>query len=169
VVNCPATRGRGNGKDALFEGRTQQESRSYPFMAAADVFLDSAGFLALWDASDGHHAAALRLQAELARRNRRFVTTEYVADETTTLLLVRHSHPAALDFLDTLERSEALKLEWVDPNRFHNAAMLFRRHSDKQWSFTDCVSFVVMRELRIRDAFTSDHHFRQAGFVPLLK
>lgn len=138
-------------------------------MAATDVLMDSAGFLALWDAGDEHHRKAVALQAELARQRRRFLTTEYIVDETATLLLVRHSHAAARDFLDTVERSESLRLEWIGPERFHAAAILFRRHEDKEWSFTDCVSFVVMRELRIRDAFTSDQHFRQAGFVPLLK
>ena len=131
--------------------------------------MDTAGFLALWDAGDQHHAAALRLQQELIRKRRQFFTTEYVADETITLLLVRHSHRAAIDFLDTIEGSEALRLEWIDPARFHAAAISFRKHSDKHWSFTDCVSFAVMHELRIRDAFTTDHHFRQAGFNPLLK
>lgn len=101
-------------------------------MAAAEVFMDSAGFLALWDAGDEHHAAAV-------------------------------------DFLDTIARSEALRLEWIGPERFHAAGALFRKHADKEWSFTDCVSFAVMRELLIRDAFTTDHHFKQAGFVPLLK
>jgi predicted nucleic acid-binding protein len=138
-------------------------------MAASDVFMDSAGFLALWDTGDEHHTAASRLQEELAGNRRRFLTTEYIVDETITLLLIRHSHTAAADFLDTVERSEALRLEWIGPERFHAAAGLFRRHADKQWSFTDCVSFMIMRELRIRDAFTTDHHFRQAGFVPLLK
>jgi predicted nucleic acid-binding protein len=138
-------------------------------MAAVEVFMDTAGFLALWDASDGHHAAALRLQQELVRKRRHFLTTEYVADETITLLLMRHSYRAATDFLDTIERSEALRLEWIDPERFHAAANWFRKHGDKQWSFTDSVSFAVMRELRVRDAFTTDHHFRQAGFTPLLK
>jgi uncharacterized protein len=138
-------------------------------MAAADVFMDSAGFLALWDASDEHHKAAVRLQNELIRKRRRFVTSEYVVDETVTLLLVRHSHEAAVDFLDTVERSEALRLEWIGPERFHAAAALFRRHGDKEWSFTDCISFVVMRELRIRDAFTTDHHFTQARFTSLLR
>jgi predicted nucleic acid-binding protein len=90
---------------------------------------------------DEHHKAAGRLQEELARKRRRFVTSEYVVDETITLLLIRHSHAAA---------------------------GLFRRHADKECSFTDCVSFMIMRE-RIREAFTTDHHFRQAGFVPLLK
>jgi predicted nucleic acid-binding protein len=138
-------------------------------MAASDVFMDSAGFLALWDAGDEHHIAAGRLQDELAGKRRRFVTSEYVVDETITLLLMRHSHAAAADFLDTVERSEALRLEWIGPERFSTGAALFRRHADKEWSFTDCVSFALMRELRIRDAFTTDHHFRQAGFVPLLE
>ena len=138
-------------------------------MAAADVFVDTAGFLALWDAGDEHHRRAVELQEELARRNRRFLTTEYVVDETVTLLLVRHSHAAAADFLQTIEKSEALRLEWIDPTRFHAASAWFQKHTYKQWSFTDCVSFTIMRELRLRDAFTTDHHFRQAGFTPLLK
>ena len=138
-------------------------------MAAADVFMDSAGFLALWDASDEHHAAAARLQNELTRKRRRYVTSEYIVDETATILLIRHSHAAASDFLETVERSEALRLEWIGPARFYAAASLFRRHTDKEWSFTDCVSFTLMRELRIGDAFTTDHHFTQARPTPLLK
>ena len=67
-------------------------------MAAVEVFMDTAGFLALWDAGDGHHAAALWLQQELIRKRRHFLTTEYVVDETITLLLARHSHRAATDF-----------------------------------------------------------------------
>jgi uncharacterized protein len=138
-------------------------------MAVADVLVDSAGFLALWDARDEHHRAAVALQQDLARKSRRFLTTEYIVDETVTLLLIRHSHAAAVDFLETIEKSESLRLEWIDPPRFHTASVWFRRHSDKDWSFTDCVSFTVMRELRLRDAFTTDHHFRQAGFTPLLR
>lgn len=137
-------------------------------MAAGDVFVDTAGFLALWDSSDEHHSAALNVQSDLARKRRRFLTTDYIVDETTTLLQRRHSHAAAVDFLETSRRSGALRLEWVDPDRFSAAASWFQRHSDKAWSFTDCVSFVVMHELKIRDAFTTDHHFTQAGFAALL-
>jgi predicted nucleic acid-binding protein len=137
-------------------------------MAVPDVFMDSSGFLALWDSSDSHHSAALRLQGELAHKHRRFVTTDYILDETVTLLLVRHSHAAAEDFLDSATRSQALYVEWVGQDRFYAAAGLFNRHRDKQWSFTDCTSFSVMRELKIRDSFTTDRHFLQAGFTPLL-
>jgi predicted nucleic acid-binding protein len=138
-------------------------------MGASEVFVDSSGFLALWDASDEHHVRAGRLQEKLRREGRSFVTSDYIVDETATLLLMRHSHSAAADFLDTIERSEALRLEWIGPERFHAAAALFRRHADKEWSFTDCVSFRLMRELRIQEAFTTDHHFKQAGFAPLLR
>jgi predicted nucleic acid-binding protein len=139
------------------------------FMAGADVFMDSGGFLALWDSSDEHHKAAVQLQNELARKRRGFVTSEYIVDETVTLLSRRHSHAAAVDFLDTIERSDAVRLEWVGPERFWAATRFFGRHEDKEWSFTDCVSFTMMRELRIREAFTTDHHFRQAGFSALLR
>jgi len=137
-------------------------------MAANDILMDSAGFLALWDASDTLHRTAVRLHKELLKKRCRFFVTDYVADETAPLLRIRHSHSAAADFLETIERSESLHLEWITPDRFHAAVVLFRRYQDKEWSFTDCVSFVTMRELRIQEAFSSDHHFEQAGFVPLL-
>lgn len=137
-------------------------------MAEPNVFVDTAGFLALWDASDEHHARAIRLQTELARRKRKLVTTDYVVDETVTLLLARHSHGAASDFLRTVQSTEWLQLQWIDSDRFHTAADLFIRHDDKAYSFTDCVSFTIMRELGIQDSFTTDHHFRQAGFNPML-
>lgn len=137
-------------------------------MAAPDVLMDTAGFLALWDASDEHHHRAVQLQSALSRRKRRFLTTDYILDETATLLLMRHSHAAAADFLKTTIESRTLRLEWIDSNRFLAAANLFNRHQDKQWSFTDCVSFALMHELRIQDSFTTDHHFTQAGFNRLL-
>jgi predicted nucleic acid-binding protein len=139
------------------------------FMAAPEVLMDTSGFLALWDAADEHHERAIRLQSELSRRKREFLTTDYIIDETTTLLLVRHSHAAAVDFLKTTLESKSLRLEWIDSERFHAAAELFRRYDDKEWSFTDSVSFAVMHELKIQDSFTTDHHFRQAGFNPLLE
>jgi predicted nucleic acid-binding protein len=137
-------------------------------MASVEVFVDTAGFLALWDRGDEHHARAVKLQKKLAGAKRRFLTTDYVLDETATLLLLRHSHAAAVDFLDTMEKTQFVRMEWTDSLRFFAAAALFRRHADKEWSFTDCLSFVVMKEFGVHDAFTTDHHFRQAGLVPLL-
>ena len=52
---------------------------------------------------------------------------------------------------------------------FRASVELFRQRPDKNWSLTDCSSFVVMERERIREALTSDHHFQQAGFIPLMK
>src|SRR5438552_3260659 len=104
-------------------------------MAAVDVFMDTAGFLALWDAADAHHKRATDLQGELTQSKRQFLTTDYIVDETVTLLLLRHSHEAAADFLQTVRTSESLRLEWVGADRFHTAADFFSRHDDKEWSF----------------------------------
>jgi predicted nucleic acid-binding protein len=57
----------------------------------------------------------------------------------------------------------------MDEARFSSVRAFFAKHSDQTWSFTDCVSFHLMKQLRLREALTSDHHFEQAGFVVLLK
>ena len=45
----------------------------------------------------------------------------------------------------------------------------YRERPDKEWSLTDCISFVVMAEKGLSEALTGDRHFEQAGFKPLLK
>jgi predicted nucleic acid-binding protein len=57
-----------------------------------------------------------------------------------------------------------VRWEWVDPSRAEKARAWFSRWPDKSFSFTDCTSFVIMRELRLRRALTTDRHFKQAGF-----
>jgi uncharacterized protein len=52
---------------------------------------------------------------------------------------------------------------------FAEGAALYRRHKDKEWGMTDCLSFVVMRRRGIIEALTADAHFSQAGFLPLLR
>ena len=80
-----------------------------PFPARDSAYpkiMDSAGFLALWDAADEHHVSAVRLQQDLIDTNRRFLTTDYVVDETVTLLLLRRNHSAAVDFLGCVRIGE---------------------------------------------------------------
>jgi predicted nucleic acid-binding protein len=52
---------------------------------------------------------------------------------------------------------------------FEAGCSLFARRTDKDWSLTDCISFVAMRQERLAEAFTADHHFEQAGFKALLQ
>jgi predicted nucleic acid-binding protein len=136
---------------------------------ADDIFVDTSGFYALLIKKDERHAAADRVLRAARKRKQRFVTSDYVLDETATLLKARgHGHllPA---FFDKVLASQACRIEWTDPERFHVVQAFFLKHADQPWSFTDCVSFRVMKELRLRDALTKDRHFHEAGFVVLLK
>jgi predicted nucleic acid-binding protein len=64
--------------------------------------------------------------------------------------------------------SAACRIEWTDADRFSRCVEFFRKHADQDWSFTDCLSFLMMRELELRDALTKDAHFEHAGFIALL-
>jgi len=97
------------------------------------------------------------------------ITTDYIVAETLNLAVARRGRIVADRLLQLLETSSGLRIEWIGPERFLAAKAFFRKHADHDYSFTDCTSFVVMRELRIRDALTSDHHFVEAGFRTLLK
>ena len=74
----------------------------------------------------------------------------------------------ALDLLDKFEASSLIEVTYVDSNLYDAGWELFRERSDKDWGVIDCMSFVVMRERRIVEALSADHHFQQAGFVKLL-
>ncbi len=72
------------------------------------------------------------------------------------------------EFFRLTEESQALAVEWTSPDRFAAARQFMLKHLDQEFSFTDCLSFVVMKELRLTDALATDKHFRIAGFNPLL-
>jgi uncharacterized protein len=136
---------------------------------ANEIFADTSGFYALLVKEDDRHAQADRILREANRRKRRFVTTDYVLDETATLLKARgFVHRLSL-FFQSLLASQACRIEWTDPDRFYETQAFFLKHLDRAWSFTDCLSFWLMKELRLREALTKDRHFQEAGFIALLK
>ncbi len=135
---------------------------------AADVFVDTSGLYALGDRRDPLRAAAEQRVVNRVSSGARLVLTDYILDEACTLAKVRAGSQAALRLLQLVEHSEGFRIEWIGPDRFETAKAYFRKHADHDYSFTDCTSFVVMRELHLRDALTSDHHFAEAGFRGLL-
>jgi len=70
-------------------------------------------------------------------------------------------------FVRTVLGASSITLIWIDPEHFGAALDLFERHRDKRWSFTDCTSFVVMRDLGTTEAFAFDRNFEEAGFTRL--
>jgi predicted nucleic acid-binding protein len=136
---------------------------------AAELFVDTSGFYALLARRDTWHQAADRLVRKAGGEGRRLLTTDYVLVEAANLLKARGLGHLTGDLFDRVFHSTACRMEWLDAERFHRARTFFQKHTDQSWSFTDCSSFCVMKELRLRDALTSDAHFEQAGFVVLLR
>jgi uncharacterized protein len=137
-------------------------------MASREVFVDTSGLYALVDRKDAHHPAARAIVERLLRDGRRLVATDYVLAETVNLANARSGTRVAIRVLDLIEQSTGIRIEWIGKSRFDFTKASFRRHADHQYSFTDCTSFIVMRELKLSQALTTDHHFSQAGFDALL-
>ena len=90
--------------------------------------------------------------------------TDYVFDETLTLITAKVNHALAVACGEWLLSTPVIRLIRIEPDLWDDAWALFRRYDDKEFSFTDCTSFVVMQRYHLVDAFTFDHHFEQMGF-----
>ena len=143
-------------------------SRSTRSSTASETFIDTSGFYAFLVGADPMHTRACRLLEAASQARSRFSTTDYVLDETSTLLRARGLGHLAEALFDRVFQSRACAIHWMDPDRFQRTRLFFARHEDKDWSFTDCFSFCVMRDLKLEKALTTDGHFRQMGFEPLL-
>jgi uncharacterized protein len=137
-------------------------------MVTEPLFIDTGGFYALVSTEEPSHEKAFAIREEAGRIRRRAVTTDYVLDETATLLRARGLTKQLKEFLRMTETSQALNIEWMTPDRFAAARKFMLKHLDQEFSFTDCASFVVMKELRLTEVLATDGHFRIAGFNPLL-
>jgi predicted nucleic acid-binding protein len=135
---------------------------------AREVFVDSSGLYALADHRDPFRPAAERCVSGLLKSGVTLILTDYIIDEACTLAKARAGSYGALRLLEIIDRSEAFRLIWIGEQRFESAKSFFRKHADHDYSFTDCTSFILMRELSIRDALTTDQHFVEAGFRCLL-
>lgn len=131
---------------------------------ALSVFVDTSGWYALIDRRDARHAATKGAVERLVGEGARLVSTDYVIDESCILAKARVGSEAALRLLDLLNETAALEVDWIGADRFARAEALFRQYEDHAFSFTDCTSFAVMRERRIKEVITGDHHFRIMGF-----
>jgi uncharacterized protein len=120
--------------------------------------------MALADEADPDHVRAKSFRDEWLRRGGRFASTDFIVDETLTLLRMRLGLDAAERWWNQVESSGRIVWERIDEGRAEKARHWFFRWRDKDFSFTDCTSFVVMKERRIREALTTDRHFIQAGF-----
>ena len=128
------------------------------------LFVDTAGWVAMADGADRMGAPARTARDRRLAAGGWLLTTDYIVAETLTVLRVRLGIDAAEAWWTQIAASQRLRWEMIDPSRAEKARAIFFRYRDKSFSFVDCTSFVVMRELRIADALTLDEHFGQMGF-----
>lgn len=131
--------------------------------------MDASGWFALLNRTEG--AAHQKANALFARHARGMgvVTTEYVLQETATLLR-SHSLPHIEGRLFAfVENTTRVRVVWSSFRFFTRTRDFFLKHHDKDWSFVDCSSFLLMNDEGLSDALSTDKRFKQAGFMPLLK
>jgi predicted nucleic acid-binding protein len=129
------------------------------------TFADTCYYLALLNADDALHEAAVDLSKRVSGT---IVTTAWVLTEVADALSRPHDRVTAARFIRELRSSRRVTTVPPDQTLFEAGFELYARRPDKNWSLTDCTSFVVMKKLRLAEALTADVHFRQAGFKTLL-
>ena len=131
------------------------------------VFADSFYFFALLNPRDAAHAKAVAFTQTYTGR---IVTTGWVLTE----LADGWARPVSwrsvfTQLLADLRANANITIEACTDQLLDEGISFYAQRPDKEWSLTDCISFVVMHRVRLTEALTGDHHFEQAGFVALLK
>jgi uncharacterized protein len=131
------------------------------------IFVDTGAFVARHVRRDGHHSRARQVWPEIERQRTACFTSNFVLDETFTLLGRQSSYSFAAERARALLDSKALTILRPDTEDELRAVELLAKFADQHVSYTDCVSFTLMRRHRLGRVFTFDRHFRDAGFEVL--
>lgn len=133
------------------------------------IFVDTNAWLAINNKKDQYNSIAVRVNKKLLKEGCRYITTNFILDETITGLLKVLGHTSAVDFGERIYNSKLIEIIHINKEIERLAWELFKKYNDKEFSFTDCTSFIIMRQNNITDVFTNDHHFEQMGYIALLK
>lgn len=128
------------------------------------LFVDTSAWLALNNKNDQYYDEALSKITKVRQQKIQLVTSEYVFDESVTIIRYRISHRAAVAFGEALISSNVASIEDITDEERLKAWVLFKKYRDKDLSFTDCTSFALMVKLKLQKAFSFDDHFKQVGF-----
>jgi predicted nucleic acid-binding protein len=126
------------------------------------IFVDTSAWYAVSVPADPNYQAAT---AWINQNGEPLITTDYIIDETLTLFRSRGEHVRALRVGTEVFSGNRCQLCYLTPTVIAQAWVVFQQFKDKDWSFTDCTSKVVMEQLGITAAFAFDHHFHQFGSV----
>ncbi len=124
------------------------------------VLVDTGAWYAYIDKDDPDHHSV----SEILENHFPFLlTTDFIVDETLTLLRYRHGRTSSVKFGELVFSGNLASLEYVKKSDQKKAWKLFLKYHDHCFSFTDCISFVLMERLKIQTAVAIDSDFRSYG------
>jgi predicted nucleic acid-binding protein len=129
------------------------------------TFADTFYLLALFNPRDAAHERAVNASKDFQGT---LITTDWVLTETADALCDAVNRGGCIAFINDLRRSSRVEIEPASRPWFNAGWDLYQQRPDKDWSLTDCISFIVMQQHGITEALTGDHHYEQAGFRALL-
>lgn len=130
----------------------------------SEIFLDTSFLVAFYNRRDKDHLKARRFISEV-KEGSIFIISDYIFDETLTVLLVRGGKPLSIEAGRKILEDERIYLLQIDEEVFQKAWLVYRSYQDKKWSFTDCTSYVLMKNLSVNIGASFDGHFNQFGFI----
>jgi predicted nucleic acid-binding protein len=131
------------------------------------LFVDTAGWMAMADSKDPLHLKSIDTRDHWLEKDGILTTSNYILDETLTLIRMRIGIEAAAKWWTMVSKSPRCTVEWIGPEEQEKAIQWFFGWKDQSFSFTDRTSFVLMQKLGIEKALTGDRHFMIAGFQTL--
>jgi len=134
-------------------------------MEHKDIFVDTGAWVALADEDDTHHGNAIAIYPILLKSSRYLITTNFVVAESYVIIMNELGHVAAVRFLDGVNASPRIVKVYSNENIEGEAGDILRRYDDQDFSYSDSVSFAIMKRQKIKKAFTFDKHFQTMGFV----
>ncbi|MEQ8186412.1 MAG: type II toxin-antitoxin system VapC family toxin [Candidatus Eremiobacterota bacterium] len=133
------------------------------------IFVDTGAWIAIEDKKDANHEKAMEFKNKILISRSRLITTNYILDETYTLMLMNTGYGKTIDFkykLDQFISNNLLIIYYVNIEIEKYSWEVFEQFNrDKIWSFTDCTSKVVMEKLGLIEVFAFDRHFEHMGFL----
>lgn len=129
------------------------------------VFADTFYYLSLLNSGDSSHGVAVSVTRRLRRK---MVTTAWVLTEVADAMSAPGNREVFSRLFKELRNNRQVTI--IEPHKdlFDEGIHLYGSRPDKDWSLTDCISFLVMQQEGLTEALTGDHHFEQAGFKALL-
>jgi predicted nucleic acid-binding protein len=132
------------------------------------AFIDTGAFLAIADKSDTFHELSATAYQKLVEQKTILYTSNYIIDETITLIRARVNHNAAVAFIKGLDDSDITILHITEKDEC-SAKEIFIKYKDKAFSYTDCTSFTLIDKYSIDATLSLDEHFSQYGYKHKVK